>query len=260
MNKPSRISQSDVDGLKAWDLPFMEDPQLRQNDGKTNALNRRSDWKYEPPEPEEEILPPTAEEIEAIRQAAYEEGVGEGKEHGYQQGLEQGLQEGREKGFEEGFLKGEQQGLEAGKAVVQQQAEVWQQLSDTLRNPLSQANEEARQQLVKLAVALARSVIRTEIQTHEQVILQALSDGLKALPINDKRYRIQMNPEDIELVTQHFGAQTVAEKGWDLVESPSMQRGGCDIVTEQNAVDVSIERRCREVLDKFLLQQGLKDD
>jgi len=39
-----------------------------------------------------------------------------------------------------------------------------------------------------------------------------------------------------------------------------MERGGCDIVTTQNAVDVSVERRCREVIERFLLNQGLNDD
>ena len=54
---------------KSWDLPFLSDEKSTQDLQRTNALNRRSDWKYEPPEPEEEeILPPTAEEIEAIRQ------------------------------------------------------------------------------------------------------------------------------------------------------------------------------------------------
>jgi len=45
-----------------------------------------------------------------------------------------------------------------------------------------------------------------------------------------------------------------------LVEAPAMERGGCDITTAQNAVDVSIERRCRDVIDKFLLNQGLSND
>jgi flagellar assembly protein FliH len=52
----------------------------------------------------------------------------------------------------------------------------------------------------------------------------------------------------------------MTKKGWNLVEAPAMERGGCDITTAQNAVDVSIERRCRDVIDKFLLNQGLSDD
>ena len=66
--------------------------------------------------------------------------------------------------------------------------------------------------------------------------------------------------EDIELVKAHFGEEEMTKKGWNLVEAPAMERGGCDITTAQNAVDVSIERRCRDVIDKFLLNQGLSND
>ena len=125
---------------------------------------------------------------------------------------------------------------------------------------MSQANDETRDQLVKLAVSLARAVLKVEVSTNEQVILQALSEGMKALPINQTRYQLHMHPDDIELVKAHFGDETIEDKGWQFFEAPAMERGGCDITSEHNAVDVSIERRCRDVIDKFLLNQGLSDD
>ncbi|NCW26425.1 MAG: hypothetical protein EBV84_13830, partial [Betaproteobacteria bacterium] len=61
------------------------------------------------PEPEPEIVWPTVEEIEAIREAARREGFDAGREEGFTkgvgegftQGYEQGLAEGREKAYEE---------------------------------------------------------------------------------------------------------------------------------------------------------------
>ena len=244
MSGNKNFSENEINEAKAWDLPFVDDPRAARKDETTNALNKRSDWKYEPPEVEEEIKPPTAEEIEAIRQAAYDEG----------------FQEGKEKGFEEGKAEGLEQGLEEGRHQMAEQAEVWQMLAEKFHDPLSQANDETRDQLVKLAVTLAKAVIKAEVSTNQQVILQALSEGIKALPINQADYQIHMNPDDIELVKAHFGDEEIAKKGWSLVEAPAMERGGCDITTVQNAVDVSIERRCRDVIDKFLLNQGLSDD
>lgn len=260
MSSTKGFSENERSEAKKWDIPYVEAKAKQTDDGKTNALNFRSDWKYEPPEEEQEILPPTAEEIEAIRQAAHDEGFAQGKAQGFEEGkregLEQGLAEGRETGYNEGLA----QGQEEGRGDVQAQAEVWQQLAEKLHAPLSQANDETRDQLVKLAVTLARSVLKLEPVTNSDVILQALSEGMKALPINQTRYQIHMHPEDIELVTSHFGEHTIKDKGWSFVSTPTMQRGGCDITTEHNAVDVSIERRCRDVIDKFLLNQGLSDD
>lgn len=260
MSGNKNFSENEINEAKAWDLPFVDDPRAARKDETTNALNKRSDWKYEPPEVEEEIKPPTAEEIEAIRQAAYDEGFKEGKEKGFEEGKAEGLETGLAEGKEQGHNEGLEQGLDEGRQQMAEQAEVWQVLGEKLHDPLSQANDETRDQLVKLAVTLAKAVIKTEVSTNQQVILQALSEGIKALPINQADYQIHMNPDDIELVKAHFGDEEIAKKGWSLVEAPAMERGGCDITTAQNAVDVSIERRCRNVIDKFLLNQGLSDD
>jgi flagellar assembly protein FliH len=261
MSSNKGFSDDELNDAKPWDLPFVEQPEKPQDKDKTNALNFRSDWKYEPPEEEEaEILPPTAQEIEAIRQAAHDEGYGQGKAQGFEEGKAEGLELGLSEGRESGHTEGLEQGLEEGKGLISAQVEVWQQLIEKLHTPLSQANDETRDQLVKLAVTLAKSVIKTEITSNHQVILQALSEGMKALPVNQTRYQIHMHPDDIALVTEHYSEATLKEKEWQFIEAPTMERGGCDIATEQNAVDVSIERRCRDVIDKFMVNQGLSDD
>ena len=260
MSSNKGFSEDELINAKAWDLPYVEPPKSAQDNEKTNALNFRSEWKYEPPEEEEEVHPPTAQEIEEIRQAAHDEGFNQGKtlgfEEGKAQGLEKGLEEGKALGYEEGLA----QGLDEGKEEIANQVEIWQKLIGNIHDPLSQANDETRDQLVKLAVTLAKAVIKTEVTTNQQVILQALSEGMKALPVNQKSYQIHMNPDDIALVKQHFSDADIEQKGWQFIDTPTMERGGCDIVTEQNAVDVSIERRCREVIDRFLVNQGLSDD
>lgn len=254
-------SEDDFMEAKSWDLPFLADDEAEVKSQRTNAFNRRSDWKYEPPEAEdEEILPPTAEEIEAIRQSAYDEGYNEGKQTGFDEGKAAGYEEGKQLGHDEGLQLGTDEGLQNGQAQIDELAAAWSALADNLTAPLNQVNKETRKQLVKLSVALAKAVIRTEVTTSEDAILQALAEGLKALPMNENLYQIAMHPDDITLVKNHYGDDTIADKKWQFIESPGMARGGCDITTAQNAVDVSVERRTRDVLDKFLLNQGLSND
>jgi flagellar assembly protein FliH len=257
-NNVSKISQKDLGEKKIddWPLPYMEDRKALKSD-KTNALNRTSEWKYEPPEPEEEILPPTAEEIEAIRQAAYQEGF----ELGKNEGMEQGLKEGHEKGYEEGKLtgynEGHNEGLEQGKVAIDEQRDIWQKLVEQLHEPLQLVENELQTELVYLAVSLAKGVIKTELETNDNIIFQALSEGLKALPIGEKAYQIRLNPEDLDLVKAHFSEEEMAKHNWHLVEAAELSRGGCDIVTNSNGVDVTIERRLKDVINQFMSQQGL---
>ncbi|MCF2950216.1 flagellar assembly protein FliH [Paraglaciecola aquimarina] len=240
-----------------WEFPYVgEDTQQRAPDV-TNAMNRRSDWKYEPPEEEEEILPPTAEEIEAIRAAAHAEGFEAGQKEGKEQGYEQGLAEGTEAGLAQGLEEGTAQGIATGEQQAQENMAAWQGLLDSLQNPVNKVEQELEQELVLLAVSLAKSVIRSEVKTNSDMIFQALREGLKALPIQEKFYQVHLNPADIELINNHFSAEEIAKHNWQLIESAEMSAGGCEIITQSNAVDVTVERRVKDILDKFLLEQGL---
>lgn len=243
--------------FKAWDLPYVEDTNLTEENKTTNAFNRKSNWKYEPPEPEVEILPPTAKEIEEIRAAAHAEGFAQGQQEGHAQGAEEGLAKGHEEGFAKGLEEGTIKGLATGEEQVQQYLTNWTSLIDSIQNPVANVEKELEKELVLLAVSLAKGVIRSEVKTNTDLIFQALSEGLKALPIQEKHYQIHLHPDDIALVNNHFSPEEIAKHHWDFIESPKMSAGGCEIVTQSNAVDITVERRVKDVIDKFLLEQGL---
>lgn len=257
MSKPT-FPEDKIADAKAWDLPFVEDSRDSEA-GVTNAFNQSRQWKYEPPEVEPEVLPPTAEEIEAIRAAAYEDGFAQGLQEGNEKGLEQGLASGREQGLAEGLEEGRAQGLASGEEESQQQIAIWLQLAERLHKPVAQVDKTLENELVLLAVSLAKAVVRAEVMTNKDVVFQALSEGLKVLPIQEKCYQIHLHPDDILLIKQHFSDEEIDKHNWLFVEAPQMSRGGCDIITASNAVDVSVERRSRDVLDKFLLEQGVSD-
>ena len=245
------------DEFKAWDLPYVEDSTQSEDDKTTNAFNRKSDWKYEPPEAEEEILPPTAEEIEAIRAAAHAEGFAQGQLEGHAQGAEEGFAKGHEEGLAKGLEEGTTQGLATGEEQVQQHLNTWVSLIDSIQNPVKRVEKDLEKELVLLAVSLAKGVIRSEVKTNTDLIFQALSEGLKALPIQEKHYQIHLHPDDIQLVNNHFSPEEIIKHRWEFIESPNMSAGGCEIVTQSNAVDITVERRVKDVIDKFLLEQGL---
>lgn len=255
MTEPNHADNTEEEQAQPWDFPFVEDSSVKPPKT-TNALNKRSDWKYEPPEEVEEILPPTAQEIEAIRAAAFQEGYKEGHQQGLSEGIEEGRKTGHEEGLETGTKEGLEQGLASGEEQVQQTIAAWRALLESVHNPVAQIESQLESELVNLAVSLARSVIRAETVTNKDIIFQALSEGLKVLPIQESQYQVHLHPDDIVLIKQHFDQEEIDKHNWLFVEAPQMSRGGCDITTVANAVDVTVERRCRDVLDRFLLDQG----
>ncbi|MFQ3235014.1 MAG: flagellar assembly protein FliH [Paraglaciecola sp.] len=253
------LPESEDEHIKTWDLPFIEDERKLAETQSTDALNHRPSWQYEPPEEvqDEEFHPPTAQEIEAIRCAAQADGFSEGRQKGFAQGQTEGMEEGHTQGLAQGLEEGKAQGLAQGQEEQEKNSVLWQQLIQTLYAPVAIVEHELQQELVLLAVSLAKAVIRSEIETNTDIIFAALSEGLKALPIQESEYQIHLHPQDIELIKDHFSEQDIEKHKWQLIEAPNLTRGGCDIVTQSNAVDVSIERRVRDILDTFLLEQGL---
>ena len=114
------VKPGEDQSLDVWSLPNVEQELTEAQEHQTNAMGLKRTWKYEPPEAEqeEEIVPLTAEDIEQIRQAAYEEGFNQGKEEGFTQGYEEGKTSGHEEGIKLGQEEGLTQGLSRGKAKL----------------------------------------------------------------------------------------------------------------------------------------------
>jgi flagellar assembly protein FliH len=256
---------ADIDNLtfedaQLWNLPSVNDEQAKL-EGTTDAFNQpKNRWKFEAPEQEEEIKPLTAKEIEAIRAAAYQEGLAGGHEEGFTKGYDEGLVQGKEKGSKQGT----QDGFAAGKSEAQEQVDAQMltlaTLIDTVKNPTQLINNEVKNELIILATSLARAIIKTDVQQNQEILIQAINEGIKTLPVNESQYRITLHPEDIDTAKAHFGEQHIQDSGWQLIESNELARGGCHIHTATNAVDVSIERRSEQVFTQLLLNQGLVDD
>ena len=197
----------------------------------------------EPQEPELPAL--TMVELERIRQDAYidgfEKGVGEGKEAGYKEGLEQG----------------KTQGLEDVKPLIEEQLTSLKAILEGLTAPLDKVDEQAEKQLVQLASMLAEAVIYQEVKTSPDAILHTLKQSIDSLNAEQEKVRIHLNPEDLELIKESYGEQTIIDNNWQLMAEPTLERGGCEVKTAQSSLDMTLKTRVRETLDSFLHNSGI---
>ena len=235
-----------------WSIPNVEAPV--ENEEKTNALGKKSTWRYEPPEEKiiEEPTPLTAEDIEEIRQAAHEEGFNQGKEEGYAKGYEEGKSTGHEEGITEGHKEGTETGLAEGQEQIEALAKEWQDLVSQLHNPLKDVEKNVEEQLLHLVVQLTEAVTLQEATINPDIITAAIGAGIKALPSQESQTQILLHPEDIKVVIQQFGSEYVTEQGWKLLAAPQLERGSCQIENSTSNIDLSIKSRLKEVLESFL--------
>jgi flagellar assembly protein FliH len=251
---PARVIKADQqDELDVWSLPNVQTKSRIEQVGHTNAFGKKANWQYEPPE--EDIIAPeplTAEDIDAIRQAAHEDGFNQGKEEGFSKGYEEGKAEGTVEGTAEGLEEGKERGLAQGKDAIDSLSERWKSLIEQLDKPLANVEKNIEDQLLNLVVQLTEAVVLQEAKTNPDILIAAIATGIKALPSNEATTQIYLHPDDIKNVEQQFGEQHIRESGWRLLPAPQVTPGSCQIENSTSNIDLQMKSRLKQVLESFL--------
>ncbi|MCY1431009.1 flagellar assembly protein FliH [compost metagenome] len=181
--------------------------------------------------PLEEVQPLTLEELESIRQEAYNEGFSTGEKDG----------------FHSAQLKVQQ---EARAALATKVASL-ERLMGNLLEPIAEQDTHIEKSLVTLVGHITRQVIQRELRTDSSQIVHVLREALKLLPMGAENIRIHINPQDFELVK---ALRERHEATWRLLEDEALQPGGCRIETEHSRIDASIETRIEQALAQLFDQ------
>ena len=219
------IRARDVRGFESWALPSFDPPKPEPE----------PEPEPEPPEmeevPLEEVQPLTLEELESIRQEAYNEG----------------------------FAIGEKEGFHSTTLKVRQEAEValaakvasLEQLMGHLFEPIAEQDTQIEKSLVDLVQHIAKQVIKRELAIDSTQIEQVMRDALKLLPLGVENVRLYVNPQDFAQVK---ALRERHEETWRIVEDDTLLPGGCRVETEHSRIDASIESRVSQVMAKLFDQ------
>ena len=206
--RPSTLAQRAAEAEKAAAAARAYEPQQQQ----------------QPPQPAIQL--PTAEELDAIRAAAREEG--------YAEGLEAGQADGHAAGYEEG--------LALGRAEAAEELEYLRQLATTFGAAVTEADEAISNDVLELALHLARGMVRTAFDVKPDLILPVVREAIDYLPNLQQPALLMLHPEDALIVKSSIGHE-LDKSGWRIVEDESIARGGCRVDTASNQIDAQIGAR-----------------
>ncbi len=238
--KPSILSDENTppEQLSAWErwqLPNMD----ADIPTKSNALNipgkERPRTVAELEEEESKVKPLTAEDLEAIRQAAYEDG------------LEQGREVGRAEGYDAGYLSGESD----VKAALTRLS----QISRALLEPIPQQDQELEQTLLHMVEQICKRVLHRELTIDSSSVTTVVQEAIDCINPGNQRLRIHLNKQDLELVLNHLHETGEWEEGWRVLAHPTITPGGCIVETDTSMVDARAERRLASVIQQVYEQQ-----
>jgi len=162
--------------------------------------------------------PPTAEEIDDIEKAAYDEGYARGREEGMAQGYADGA------------------------GVVRDQASRLRGLVTHMTRPLQALDSEVERMLIALALDVGRRLAQHALQLDPGLVSGIVAEAVGALAAPARDVRVHLHPDDAQLVKD-----TLTLPGeitdWRVIADPELMRGDCRIVTDTTQVDARLDTR-----------------
>ncbi|MDR1708773.1 MAG: flagellar assembly protein FliH [Candidatus Accumulibacter sp.] len=182
----------------------------------------------EPPTPGEEaneaaIALPTAAEIERLHDEA----------------------------FQQGYSAGQAEGLAEASKTAERMAEIL----GGLEQAAAQVEQRVAEKLLDAAVGIAGQVLRQSLRVKPELLLPVVREALTALHLDTGEPSLILNPEDAQLIRAQMADQ-LAHGNWQLVEDPTITRGGCRIELGASEVDATVETRWKRVMETL----GAKKD
>ncbi len=177
--------------------------------------------------PEEQApppVPPTLEEIQAIQDAAYREG------------LERGVAEGHAEGFAQ------------GQAEVRRLAAQMEGILDNFSRPLDRLENEVVAALSELAVRIAGALVGRAYQTDPVLLQELATTALDAVGGAQREVELRLHPDDIAALTPVL-AMTAHTR---LTADTSLTRGDLRVHAESVRIDGTLEARLRGALETVL--------
>ncbi|MCY1296283.1 flagellar assembly protein FliH [compost metagenome] len=237
-NPSELIRAKDVSVFDRWALPsFDAGGEAAVNAAEESAVSEPPPPVETEPAPSEEVpvetvKPLTLEELEAIRQEAYNEGFATGEKDGFHAGQLRAKQEAEQ------VLAAKLAGLES--------------LMGHLFEPIAEQDRQLEHALVTLVNHVTRQVVQRELALDSSQVRHVLRESLKLLPMGAGNVRIVVNPQDFAVVK---ALRERHEESWKILEDEALLPGGCRVETEHSRIDASIETRLTQAIKQLFEQQ-----
>ncbi len=146
-------------------------------------------------------------------------------------------------------------GYAAGMAAAATDHARLQALLATLGDCAAHHEQQLCDEVLDLALVLARQLVGQALEVRRELVQPVVSAALKQLPQSTQRIELRMHPSDVELVKPLLDSNTLGAR-CEIVADALIAPGGCQVETEQCAVDATLPTRWRQLLANL----GRSDD
>ena len=168
----------------------------------------------------EAVAPHSVEELQAIEQAAHDEG----------------------------FARGHAEGLASGQAEVRRMVAQMEGILDGFTRPLARLDAEVADALAELAVRVAGALIGRAYIADPALLAELVQQALDTLGGTTREVELRLHPDDLGVLAPHLAALD----GVRLVADTSLARGELRLHGESVRIDGTLAARLQSVMQAIL--------
>ncbi|WAT13633.1 FliH/SctL family protein [Xanthomonas fragariae] len=170
------------------------------------------------------LRPPTLEEIQAIEDAAHQEG----------------------------FARGHAEGFAQGQSEVRRLTAQIDGILDNFTRPLARLENEVVGALGELAVRIAGSLVGRAYQADPQLLADLVHEAIDTVGGAGREVEVRLHPDDITALLPHLAPSSTTRVTPDV----SLSRGDLRVHAESVRVDGTLEARLRAALETVMRKSG----
>lgn len=183
-----------------------------------------------PPEPVPELpAPPSVEELQAIEEAA------------------------REQGYADGLARGHAEGFATGQAEVRRLVAQIEGILDGFTRPLSRLDDEVSEALAELAVRVAGSLLGPAYSADPALLADLVREALDAVGTSQRDVELRLHPDDMGVLYPHLAGLD----GVRLTNDSTLARGELRVHSESVRIDGTLAARLQAVLESTVAAHGV---
>ncbi len=165
---------------------------------------------------------------------------------------------GSQQSFNEKLKSGYEDGLKQAEQTLDEYKQCFEAIFSSVDNALKDIDQDVVESISQLAISISKQIIRRELEINSEQVVSVVKEAVKLLPLDESRLIIHLNPNDIGTVKSLFN-QDDAVNSYAIVEDPSIQRGGCKLVTDDSTIDATIDSKVAEIAANILGSQRSVD-
>ena len=151
-----------------------------------------------------------------------------------------------EKGYNDGMAAARRE-IDAQVAQLRAKVQKLDVILNSLSKPFEELDKDVEQQLTLLALTVGKQMVRRELRTDPGQVIHVIRESVGRLPAAARDVRVYLHPQDAAVVREVL-AQPTSDRAWNLVEDPTITRGGCVVRSENSQIDARLDARLNQIV------------